>query len=369
MAATCGAISHRVRVLSPFMAHIELVMREALASLRIADLPPAQDASGAVIDMARLVALTDGVPMGRRQDGSPWLLRVRGRHTLVVGCSGSGKGSLLWGIAGGLAPAVRGCGAAVGDRPQTRGGDRVRGGPVHHDRVHPHRCPGRARRLVEVIAVRGDQMAGRARLHQPRPGDPLHVLVIDELATLTAYGDKAEREEANRLLAEIQSQGRALGVVVVAFVQDPRKDTVPTRSLFTQTVALRLRSASEVTMVLGDGMAALAPAHRVSPAAPGTGTSSTKTAPWTGSAPISGPTPSSGTSPPATLRASAKPSPRPHTPRTPARRGRPRSTPRTPRTGSARLWSTSPTCPGRPANPASPAAHASHAPRARLGRR
>ena len=29
-----------------------------------------------------------------------------GRHTLVVGCSGSGKGSLLWGIAGGLAPAV-----------------------------------------------------------------------------------------------------------------------------------------------------------------------------------------------------------------------------------------------------------------------
>ena len=114
-------------------------------------------------------------------------------------------------------------------------------------------------------------MAGRVRLHQPRPGDPLHVLVIDELATLTAYGDKAEREEANRLLAEIQSQGRALGVVVVAFVQDPRKDTVPTRSLFTQTVALRLRSASEVTMVLGDGMAALAPAHRVSPAAPGTG--------------------------------------------------------------------------------------------------
>ncbi len=43
------------------------------------------------------------------------------------------------------------------------------------------------------------------------------------------------------------------------------------RGLFTQTVALRLRSAEETRMVLGDGMAALAPAHRISPAAPGTG--------------------------------------------------------------------------------------------------
>ena len=67
------------------------------------------------------------------------------------------------------------------------------------------------------------------------------------------------------------TQGRALGVVVVAMVQDPRKETVSMRGLFTQTVALRLRSAEETRMVLGDGMAALAPAHRISPAAPGTG--------------------------------------------------------------------------------------------------
>ncbi len=46
--------------------------------------------------------------MGRRQDGTPWLLPIRGRHTLVVGCSGSGKGSILWGIAAGLAPAITG---------------------------------------------------------------------------------------------------------------------------------------------------------------------------------------------------------------------------------------------------------------------
>ena len=48
----------------------------------------------------------DEVVVGRRQDGSPWALPLRGRHTLVVGCSGAGKGSILWGIAAGLGPAV-----------------------------------------------------------------------------------------------------------------------------------------------------------------------------------------------------------------------------------------------------------------------
>ena len=53
-------------------------------------------------------------------------------------------------------------------------------------------------------------------------------------------------------------------------MQDPRKEVVTLRGLFTQTVALRLRSADETRMVLGDGTAAEAPAHRISPAAPGT---------------------------------------------------------------------------------------------------
>lgn len=103
----------------------------------------------------------------------------------------------------------------------------------------------------------------------PRPGDPLHVLVIDELAALTAYADADTKREASRLLSEILTQGRALGVVVLACVQDPRKEVVGMRGLFTQTIALRLRSPEETRMVLGDGTAALAPAHRLSPAAPG----------------------------------------------------------------------------------------------------
>jgi len=58
---------------------------------------------------------------------------------------------------------------------------------------------------------------------------------------------------------------------VVAFVQDPRKEVVNMRGLFTQTIALRLRSSDETTMVLGDGMHRVAPAHRINPQTPGMG--------------------------------------------------------------------------------------------------
>jgi S-DNA-T family DNA segregation ATPase FtsK/SpoIIIE len=96
------------------------------------------------------------------------------------------------------------------------------------------------------------------------------VLVIDELAALIGYSDPDLKREATRLLSIILTQGRALGVVVFGCVQDPRKETVTMRTLFTQTVALRLLNGDETRMVLGDGMAALAPAHRISPTAPGT---------------------------------------------------------------------------------------------------
>jgi S-DNA-T family DNA segregation ATPase FtsK/SpoIIIE len=97
------------------------------------------------------------------------------------------------------------------------------------------------------------------------------VLLIDELAVLTGYASREVVSEASTLLKRILTQGRALGVMVVAFVQDPRKETVGMRELFTQTIALRLASASETRMVLGDGYGDLAPAHRIDRTMPGTG--------------------------------------------------------------------------------------------------
>jgi S-DNA-T family DNA segregation ATPase FtsK/SpoIIIE len=259
-ATAAAAVSYRVRQWTPSVVDVALVMREALAATAEARLPASLGHDLSV----------ETVTLGRRQDGTPWVLQIRGRHTLVVGCSGSGKGSMLWGVCGGLAPAVR------ADLVRLWGVDLKRGVEVMMGRhlfttvaVTPTEAIATLRRLLSVVEERGRAMAGVSRLHQPRPGDPLHVLVIDELAALTAYSDPDTKREASRLLAEILTQGRALGVVVLACVQDPRKEVVGMRGLFTQTIALRLRSADETRMVLGDGTAALAPAHRLSPAAPG----------------------------------------------------------------------------------------------------
>lgn len=198
---------------------------------------------------------------------------MSGRHTLTVGCSGAGKGSVFWGIAGGLGPAVAAdvvrlvgidlkygielsVGASLFTKIATTEGDAVE----------------TLAALEKLMNKRGHAMAGRTREHSPTKASPLVVLLIDELAGVTAYmSDPALRKEASASLSRILTKGRALGIVVAAFLQDPRKEVLPMRGLFTQTIALRLRSRDEVTMVLGDGMADAAPAHRISPDRPGTG--------------------------------------------------------------------------------------------------
>jgi S-DNA-T family DNA segregation ATPase FtsK/SpoIIIE len=179
---------------------------------------------------------------------------------------------VLWGVCCGLAPVVRADVVRLWGIDLKRGVELAMGEALFSTRAYtPADALAVLKALMAVIDERGARMAGATRLHEPVVGDPLHVLVIDELAALTAYADLDVRREANRMLAEILTQGRALGVVVLGCVQDPRKDVVAMRGLFTQTIALRLRSVEETVMVLGDGMSRLAPAHRISPLHPGTG--------------------------------------------------------------------------------------------------
>lgn len=256
-----GATSSRTRLTDGSTIVVSLVMQNALADATTSTGPSSSSANEPVV----------GVLLGRTQEAKPWQLGVRGRHTLVVGASGSGKGSILWGVCGGLAPWV------ARDVVRLWGVDLKRGVEIGMGRglfstvaYNPADAVALLKQLLAVIDERAPAMVGHSRLHEPTPGDPLHVLVIDELAVLTAYGEPASCREAERLLGEVLTQGRALGVVVLACVQDPRKEVVGLRNLFTQTIALRLNSASEVTMVLGDGRATVAPAHRISPEAPGT---------------------------------------------------------------------------------------------------
>jgi len=82
---------------------------------------------------------------------------------------------------------------------------------------------------------------------------PLELVMIDEMAMLTAYGDRGDVREALRLLAEILTQGRACLISVMGCVQEPSKDVIDVRELFTTRVCLGVTAASHVDMVLGDG--------------------------------------------------------------------------------------------------------------------
>ena len=95
-------------------------------------------------------------------------------------------------------------------------------------------------------------MRGRTRLHTPTVAEPLLLVIVDELASLTAYGiDRKIRTEIEQLLGLLLSQGRAVGVSVIAAVQDPAKDVLPVRQLFTVRVGLRMTEATQTAMVLG----------------------------------------------------------------------------------------------------------------------
>lgn len=83
---------------------------------------------------------------------------------------------------------------------------------------------------------------------------PFEILMIDELAMLTALGGRrATITAVNKVLAEILTQGRACGFSVIAYVQEPTKDIVPVRDLFTRRICLRIGSSYFVDGVLGEG--------------------------------------------------------------------------------------------------------------------
>lgn len=211
------------------------------------------------------------VEMGRTSAGEPWRIRL-GPHTLVAGSSGSGKASLVWGLLLGLAQPIR------DGVVEVWGIDRKGGMELALGRSLLTRFADDAGRSVTLLedAVaamqkRARTLAGKTRQHVPTSGSPTVVILIDELAALTAY--ETERDllrRANAAIATLASQGRAVGFVVFACLQDPRKETLPARGLFTQTVGLRLRDGVETAMVLGDGaVASGALCHTISPDAPG----------------------------------------------------------------------------------------------------
>lgn len=202
---------------------------------------------GMHVDLANVAV---GVAEGRR----PWTLPVLGHHILVAGATGSGKGSVLWSIIAGLAPAVRMETVRLLVIDPKGGMELGHGAPLFARFIDDYGEPALALLRVLVIIMRRRQarLRGHTRLHVPTPSQPLLLVIIDELASLTAYStDRKIRAETEQCLGLLLSQGRAVGVSVVAAAQDPSKDTLPMRQLFTVRVGLRMTEVTQTAMVLG----------------------------------------------------------------------------------------------------------------------
>jgi DNA segregation ATPase FtsK/SpoIIIE, S-DNA-T family len=199
--------------------------------------------------------LLAAVPLGVCEDGSLFTVQVREAHDLCVGATGSGKGSLIQGLIRQLAPAVpvdlvRLCGFDL------KGGmELAAASPLFHEFVYDAETAADSlEALVRSMKDRAARLRGITRLHVPSPGDPQYVILLDELAELTAYvADRKLRARIDAALSLLLTQGRALGYSVVAALQDPRKEVLPQRALFPSRVALRLIEADDIDMALGKG--------------------------------------------------------------------------------------------------------------------
>jgi S-DNA-T family DNA segregation ATPase FtsK/SpoIIIE len=239
-----GAMLCRIREARAGSLMLEFVRKDALATPVQALPVPAR------ADFAAL-------PVGRCEDGTTWVIRLRGTHLLLAGSTGAGKASLIWGMIRALLPALLDGTARVwGADPKLM---ELAFGRAIFDRYGRYAADAQAIAAMLEDAVtdmhdRAARFAGQHRDHTPTADHPFIVIFIDETAFLTAYHpDKALRERVKAALATLTTQGRAVGFSVVAALQDPRKEVMNIRNLFPDRIVMRLDEADQVDLVLGPG--------------------------------------------------------------------------------------------------------------------
>jgi DNA segregation ATPase FtsK/SpoIIIE, S-DNA-T family len=234
----------RVRADRPGRVVLELVRRDALARPMPALPIPAA---------ANLRAL----PVGRREDGALFTLRLHGTHLLIAGATGAGKGSYLWGLVRAMLPAMAaGLVRVLACDPKLMELAFGRALFERHGRyaADPADIAALLEDAVADMQWRAARFAGKQRDHTPTAECPFTVIIVDEIAFLTAYqADRKLKERTVAALATLTTQGRAAGYCVVAALQDPRKEVLNIRNLFPDKIALRLDEPSQADMVLGDG--------------------------------------------------------------------------------------------------------------------
>jgi S-DNA-T family DNA segregation ATPase FtsK/SpoIIIE len=257
-----GALLCRVRSARPGMVVLEFVRRDALAA--VVPAPPVPFSP----DLRAL-------PVGRREDGGEWFIRLHGTHLLIAGATGAGKASLLWGLVRAMFPLLQtGMARVLAADPKLMelAYGRVIFETYGQYAAAPHAIADMLDQAVADMQARAARFAGIQRDHAPTTEDPFTVVLVDEVAFLTAYQpDRKLRERIMNALATLTTQGRAVGYCVVAALQDPRKDVLTIRNLFPDRIAMRLDEPAQVDMVLGDGARDRGAACELIPADPAVG--------------------------------------------------------------------------------------------------
>lgn len=208
-----------------------------------------------------------GVPVAIDEQGLPWSIPVLGSHTLVAGVTGSGKGSVLWSLIWGMGAAIRDNVVSVWALDPKGGMELAFGAPIFDrfafgtrstdDSASTAWQSDMADLLDDAVAVmqeRAARLRGLSRRHTPTPDEPLIVILVDEVASLTAYvTDRAIKARLQAALSLLLSQGRAVGVCLVLATQDARKEVLGMRDLIPLRVALRTSEAEQADLILGRG--------------------------------------------------------------------------------------------------------------------
>ncbi|MBV9011142.1 MAG: cell division protein FtsK [Pseudonocardiales bacterium] len=248
LASARGVARCQVRELTPNVISLDFQRRNLLAEpVACPDLTTLANVQGAAIDLRRVFS-------GRTEYGQDWHVPLTGSasHTLTAGTSGAGKNSVMWCPLVAIAPAIRdGLVRVSGIDPK---GMELAYGRRIFDRYAVTGTEALAvlDQLIEVMQGRKTEFAGRVRSVPISAKHPLELLEFDEIGALTRYTDRKTRDAITERIALLTTQGRALGVTIRGYVQEPTKDTVPVRELFPRRICLRVTAKSHVAMVLGD---------------------------------------------------------------------------------------------------------------------
>lgn len=206
---------------------------------------------------------TEAIPLGITDEGDTWtipMVHQQGSHMLVAATTGGGKSSIPWGLIRALCPLIRDSLIQIWIADPKGGVEFKRGSSQDGKKSLWHRYADdyvtineMLKDLVVEMDARARRQADAGRYHVMTKDEPLIVVIIDEILSITALESSTRRNATQALLGKLLTKGRALGINIMACSQDATKAMLSTRQFFRLRWAGRLDEPLQVDMVLGEG--------------------------------------------------------------------------------------------------------------------